>query len=430
MSAILFLLSTVWLQAFAAEDCPESYKKGKDLGKGIYQLTGAETDPKTGRPLMNEIADPAPPHVTEKGEVEIFGTGDAYIRYPNWKEFERGGCFEIVKLDLKFRGRGNALKPSDPPWDLRKFIVKSGQETKGELILGGAMSPGPGRELPKWPDDNELRRVFAFRKAEGENTWVRDEKPMVGDTTSGWINHSYGGNLFQANMPAANVIRESAPTYLFYEKVSHTQDGKPHKTEIFAKQLTGKGKSEKEIPIFTIGDKPYPSNVRTIGGFLAEGPRPVQVTIQGKKFYLLGFSSGDFPTDKYSINFLWSKEPLGPYQPMLNQEGTDLKDFGKGIKEKYKLSWVGRPALYQAPNGKYEVLFHGVFKSAIPDNDYSKWPEKYQLQEFKRSIFKAPAKLGLDGEGRPVVEISGEKPGPGREENFEDTETAGSASAI
>ncbi|MES3038620.1 MAG: hypothetical protein V4736_12005, partial [Bdellovibrionota bacterium] len=161
----------------------------------------------------------------------------------------------------------------------------------------------------------------------------------------------------------------------------------------------------KEISILPIGENPYPSLKRTGGGFLAEGPRPTQVKIHGKKFFLLGFSTGDFPTDSYHINYLWSISMMGPYKPLLNADKKDLLDLGKDLKARYNLSWVGRPSLFETPSGEYEMLFHGVRTDILPDNDYTTWPTKYNLWDFFRCIFKTKVVLTLDNDGQPVMKI-------------------------
>ena len=88
----------------------------------------------------------------------------------------------------------------------------------------------------------------------------------------------------------------------------------------------------------------------------------------------MAFSSGDFSTDGYTMNMAWSHDLLGPYKPFLNTSGDDLLDFGSELKKSYDLSWVGRPSLFTNPDGQVAMLFHGVRKSILPDNNYSKWP--------------------------------------------------------
>jgi|GEM_PF-5785803 len=385
----LLLLLLAVQDSFAL--CPSGYEEGRELAPGLLQLT-------SGKPGMRELADPAPPYETSDGSIEIYGTGDSFLRYPSWKEFSRGGCYKTLKLDIYFRGKNHQLLPSDAPWDLRKFQLSAGG-VKKEVLLGGAMSPGESRELPAWPDDNPSRRIYIFRQGwEKPNAWVRDDKPMAGDTSTGWLGHSYGGNLFQAGQEKPQLIDGSRPVYFFYEKVS--TKGGPEKTGLYVTK-SNDGKPE-ELPVFI--DTRYPSSQRGNGGTLAEGARPIEVSIRGKKYFLLGFSSGDFPTDHYTINFLWSREPLGPYEPLLTKDGKDLEDFGAAFKKELSLSWVGRPALFRKPGGGYELLFHGVFKSAQPENDYTKWP-KAPLQSFVRQLFKTPVELALGTDGKPTLKV-------------------------
>ena len=48
-----------------------------------------------------------------------------------------------------------------------------------------------------------------------------------------------------------------------------------------------------------------------------------------RDIYVMGFSSGDFPTDHYGINLAFGFTPDGPYSPVLTEDGKDLRDFGR-----------------------------------------------------------------------------------------------------
>lgn len=264
---------------------------------------------------------------------------------------------------------------------------------------------------PVWPVDNPNRRIFRFFPV-GAHSWRREEKPIVGEVSTSWLGHSYGGNLFQPSSVDLNTIdvTTSSDVFFFFEKVDEERGGTPYKTEIFLQTLPSPFASvnDESRRIIGVGDPPFPSTRRSAFGYLVEGPRPATVEIRGKSFFIVGFSSGDFCTDRYTINYAWSTDVMGPYHAALTENGSDLRDLGREIKTKYGLSWMGRPAIYRAPNGTYEILFHAVDKKILPDNDYSKWPtgNPYELWHFFRSVFKArlDAKLGESGE--PVLAIA------------------------
>lgn len=393
-----------------AKTCPAGQLQGQKLEDGLYQLTGTQVVPGEIVHSLDELPDPAPPYINAKGEVEIYGSAPYFIRYKNWTEFSEGGCYEIVKLNLQNPNFTAYNQKYSHPWDLRKFRVDEKGTASKEIIIGGAMSATDGAPAPVWPKDNINRRIYFFR-LDQIGRWVRDLLPIVGSVNTGWIGHSYGGNLIQEDSPS-NVVQadtKDRPIGFFYERVSDDTGNSPYKTEIFASLMSSVDRTTgPEITIFKIGNNPYPSVKRTGGGLLAEGPRPIQVSIQGQKFFLIGFSTGDFPTDSYHINFLWSRTMMGPYTPFLTADQSDLMDFGSDLKKRYRLSWLGRPALFQTPTGEYEMLFHGVRIDILPNNDYAHWPSKYNLWDFFRCIFKSKVELSLDTAGNPVMMVKAE----------------------
>src|ERR1044072_3591919 len=144
--------------AFAAQ-CPSGFESGKEVSPGLIQLTGTFLGSLQTKFPIAELPDPAPPYVTEKGEVEIYGSADYFIRYPNWDQFLSGGCYEVVKLPLF----GPTARPYDQiythPWDIRKYRIEQNGQPNREVLLGGAMTAMNGKDKPVWPDDNWNRRV-------------------------------------------------------------------------------------------------------------------------------------------------------------------------------------------------------------------------------------------------------------------------------
>jgi simple sugar transport system permease protein len=407
--------------------CPPGQYPGAKIVEGLYQLTGTHLKVGQTNHEIAELPDPAPPYVAADGSVEIYGSAQYYIRYKDWNEFDRGGCFEIVPMNIVSQTGLPYREVYTHSWDLRKFRIEKKNEKPLEVMLGGAMTATQGRLTPSWPDDNLNRRIYFFRM-NNLLEWARDMAAVVGDYTTGWMGHSYGGNLIQVDAPAPNVIQTDAPGEIafFYEKVSDVRDNGPYKTEIFAVHMNSYDHADpkSEVKILELGDHPYPgtervgnSNIveplrltgpsreRVGNGYLAEGPRPIQINLNGRKLFIVGFSSGDFPTDNYHLNFMWSDHLLGPYKPLLTEDQKDLKDFGLDIKLHYGLSWVGRPSLYQTPDGTYQMLFHGVVKHILPDNDYTHWPVAYQLWEFFRCLFKVDVHISEGADGAPVIQV-------------------------
>ena len=96
---------------------------------------------------------------------------------------------------------------------------------------------------------------------------------------SGFEGHSYGGNLIQKNQFTNHIINIDNPNAIafFYEKVTEVVKESPFKTEIFAEKMKNFFSAVapvEEVPILTLGAKPFPSTNRTIEGHLGEGPRP------------------------------------------------------------------------------------------------------------------------------------------------------------
>lgn len=385
--------------------CAPGERHGLQLDTGLHQLTG--THLKTGDRASDDLPDPAPPYVGTQGEIEIYGSSLSFNRWKNWREFLRAGCFRNVKLDLRQPNLVDYPDPYTHPWDVRRVRVEYDGREPLELLIAGAMSATNGRPKPLWPDDNINRRIFFYRKTTAGH-WVRDADPVVGSVANAWLGHSYGGNLFQVGQKDPNVVRPDEPGEIafFYDKVSDDSFNSPYKTEIFAIKMRTFEYSDPttETPIFRINDPAYPSLKRTVGGFLAEGPRPIEMKIKGQRFFIVAFSSGDFPTDSYHLNYAWSRDMMGPYTPALTKDGKDLLDLGKEIKAEYGLSWMGRPSFFRLPSGDYQVLFHAVRKDIRPDNDYTKWPP--DLLGFYRSLFKATVDVSLDANGAPVLTLN------------------------
>lgn len=434
-------------------DASAAIERGRKIDEGLFQMTGTKLKPGYKARPGEEMPDPAPPFVTKEGYVEIYGSSLEFIRYKNWKEFLSAGEYERIRIDLRSPNGAGFPGAYTHPWDLRRYRLavpsNTGPTKIEEIVLGGAMNPKAPNKHPVWPDDNPSRRIYTFRAngnpSDGKTKWTRDVEPVAGSNTTGWYGHSYGGNFFQDTASDDSTIdtTSSDPVYFFFEQVDQSITNTPYRTQIYSAKtqfqlswvpvgaaemfdVLKKGFStvldmkarlvpSTATPTLALGvtnpetGRPFPSTIRSVGGYLVEGPRPVRVEIQGRVFYIIGFSAGDFCTDGYTINYAWSRSIQGPYQPILNDTGTDFVDFGKRIRDAYGLSWMGRPVLYQLPGGSYEMMFHAVDKKIILNNDYTRWPTEHELSEFYRMLFRAPVELSLGPDLSPRIELKAKR---------------------
>lgn len=397
----LIFVTTISVAASAQLACPPGFEAGRSLGQGFTQLTGAQR--KIGDEVYDSPADPSPPFTESDGRISVFGSSLLSIRYRTRDDFENAGCFERVAVDLRQENGAPYSAPDSEPWDLRKFHVIPAQGRAYDIIVGGAMSRVVPNASPLWPDDNVSRRIFIYRES-ADGSWLRDPQPIVGRSDHHWLGHSYGGNFFQTGESDPNILDLRGPgaVAFFYDQVSDDSNDSPFKTEIFAARMTPELTAQSTAPIVAINSPPFPSFRRTIGGYLAEGPRPVEMKIGGSTFFVVTFSTGDFPTDSYAMNYAWSRSLAGPYQLALNDDQTDLRDLGAGLKIAYHLSCMGRAAIFRSPRGGYEMLFHAADKTLFPAIDFSKWPS----DPFFRSIYKITVDAHVNARGEPVLTLN------------------------
>ena len=292
------------------------------------------------------------------------------------------------------------------PWDVRKYRVVEPGAAPYEILVGGTMTSTADHPLPIWPQDNFTRRLFLFR-ADSQGRWSQAERPLVGVVGDSWLGHSYGGNIIQEDAEDQQTIRlDSAKRLaLFYERVSVSHDGRPTRTELFASEMPSLSRPGREASILSLAGVVPPSARRSIGGELVEGPRPIQLKVGGRTLYVVGFSSGDYPTDGYTINFLWSRSLFGPYHAFMTDDGGDFFDFAGELKARYGLTWIGRPALFRAPNGELEMLFTAAVKAMAPEIDYDHWPKDSDAAKVFRALFKAKISLSATPDGSPSLSV-------------------------
>ncbi|MEZ0370329.1 MAG: hypothetical protein ACAI44_14665 [Candidatus Sericytochromatia bacterium] len=331
------------------------------------------------------VADPAIVPQPD-GSVWVSGTGDL-LAWPSLDALMAG--VSAKKLDLRLYqrvgGKIVALNPEELPWDLQ-FYARGGRR----LLLGGLMSPRPGSEHARWPDDNISRRIKRAQYDESLPGWVFDEAPYFGSTDyAHFPGHAYGHQLYS----------ENSQDYVFHEEVSHEVDtatGQPRPgtghfaTELFVRRIGPDGPGEKHR-ILGVQDLPLSVTRRVIGGFLLEGPRLARYLVQGKPVHVVYFSTGDYPTKNYTVMAAYSTTgPLGPYKPV-SENGNPL-NLTRRLQDRIGLYGVGRAFPFMYRNQPW-VIFHGA--RDLPGVDHNQWPKAEPI----RHLYVAPLEMGFRPDG-------------------------------
>jgi hypothetical protein len=367
------------------------------LRSGIPQISFASEDQSLADPYVEK---------TRSGRVRIFGTTNGhFLEYASEAALLHGQRPRQVRLDFAHPD-GTDLNPDEMIWDSLPMVCNI-QGKMRNVILGGAMTPPAGQRNAKWPEDNPGRRTYAFMQVGLK--FVRGQQPVLPDKNPrDWIGHNYGRDFVRDENGQAVRDPKDGSLFMVYEKVTRkTGDGKLITELAMRKMKNCSHLDPKEIILMKINDgKPYPSVKRSDGGLLTEGPRVVRMKIGGKRFFVLGFSSGDFPTDRYGINLAFSENITGPYEPLLttNSQGVvDLLDLGHDIRDRYQLTWgPARPTFYKDRAGQMWIVFHAVDKREHPGVDFKQWPK--DLAPFQRQLYMAPLKVSLK-KGRPFFKL-------------------------
>lgn len=149
------------------------------------------------------------------------------------------------------------------------------------------------------------------------------------------------------------------------------------------------------------GDQSHPS------GYLAEGGN---VLIEKKTGMVIkAFSANDF-VGRYGIylDYLPAGENLkSTFKPVIDQSG-ELIDFAStmNLRELLDATWLGRPQLEYAPDGKLWMKFHFVPIQSIPPGfPVEGWPTPEQFVGYGRIAAEAPVKIVFNSDGVPHLEL-------------------------
>ena len=363
---------------------------------GIRQITGK--DLKVGQSEFKPRL-PADPFVDvlPDGRVHVYGTFESYLEFKSLDDMLRGGRYEVKPIESR------EPLANESSWDHMVQRWKGGPE----VMYGGVMTAPSGEEKARWPQDNWTRRIYPFtRDAKGE--WVRRSTPLFGAVKEGqqptMVGHAYG-HEFKTVKREVNG-RPVEETWLFHEEIVSEH---PMRTEIFArKMLDPFTASEEKVKILgvDVGGKPTLGRRQNSEEYLVEGPRPFDVKIDGETYHFVSFSSGDFNSDRYDLNFAWRKgDPIGEYTPYMDgrSKTPKLRGFAAALKKRYQLSWVGRAQVIRDQRGDYWAVFHAVDKRIRPEVDYR--AQAGDLGRFQRNIYAVPLKFTKAPDGSPRIHL-------------------------
>lgn len=333
--------------------------------------------PGPGREFM--VADPA--IVEQNDSILIMGTGDI-LKYKNISTLISGKAPVKESLTLfKEISVGERkvivhLADQELPWDLQFYEIEG-----KKYLYGGVMSPLPGTNDARWPDENISRRIKVATFDKTLKGWVFEEAPVFGKIDHrNWPGHSYGQQM----------IKSKNALYMFHEEIS--REGI---TEIFIRKMLTPFKAGKAKKLVGIEHLPLEQTRRVDGGQLLEGPRYSLTKINGQDVHLIYFSTGDFPTKNYATRVAYSVKGIeGPYSVF----DGDITEAA----EKTGLYGVGR-AFPFTHMGKNWIIFHGA--KDLPGVDHNRWPEN--LDNFRRCLFVSELDLEMKN-GKLAVKL-GEK---------------------
>lgn len=398
-SLLVSLILGFTISVQSKSSCPSNLVQppGENGTKGLLRLQNGSKPVRLADPYVERTSD---------GRVRVYGTSnDEYLEYANENAFLFGSSPVRHKVEFH-HPNGKKLNPDEMPWDL--IPLQCPGESR-PVYMAGVMTPPEGKTHAKWPDDNSGRRTYVFKESPTEpGKIIRSEKPLFSDTPAReWVGHNYGRDFIRDER--GEPLKNADGSYtLVYERVTRKTWRGKLVTELASRSIKCPSlETGPEKILMKIDDRsPYPAAKREDGGLLLEGPRVMRAEGKnGEPVYVMGFSSGDFPTDRYGINLASSSSPNGPFKPVLDSHGKDLKDFAKDIRAKYNLSWgPARPAFFTDNSGQQWIVFHAVDKTEHPGVDFSKWPK--DLAPFQRGVYMVPFKMKTNERNEPTFEIS------------------------
>lgn len=401
--------------------------QGRRILPGITLLTGYDLTPFQTKFRTPELADPYMTRMQDS--VIISGTAQYHLKFRSLQDLERGGPYQVVWNDFyysdgtpmegeRFYAHSWDMKPVlwnlTNPKEPKLWNPETDKQAPTVIWYGGHMRPPEGQATANWPTDNYSRDVFAFvEKQPGKWFSMKDSIFSRGGTwprpAGNFRGHRYGHQIIM--VPKLVEGKTKMVPVVFYEEVTEVRpNGSPAVTKIFMDEMESpfqaRGNPVELIsPIHPATGQPYPSAKREDGSALVEGPLYFRFLFDGEPWEAIGFSAGSF-YGKYIASFASRKVSEGlqgqPFRPDLNDAGTDFHDAGAPLAVRLGLAGgPGRPAVLVNSNGMAElgpknllqVLVHGYRKEILPDNDYTRFPVKYRLDQMFRVVMHAFLKV-------------------------------------
>jgi len=400
----------------------------KVITAGIRETAASNID---SADLMIDSADPSlvmPLHYPDgTTRYRINFSGLRYIEAPRPEDFFRGGVFHVQRSRGFYRDGTEMTGPyhnASWPWDVVIYRNDAGEN----IALGGVMrQPAPGA-LPNVARDNPTRSRWWGRvehhalgggKFEERIIWqgpVHD----LNENHSGWLYHGYGGTLlthFNRHTGVHEPVKNENGNYLlFYERVTEEKDGKPWVTNMFVREinpLLTKSVGHEVVATRLTSERSgtYFEATRRGGknqedGYLAEGGN---VLVERRTGLIIKAFSGNDYVRRYGIylDFLRpGANPKSTFEPVVDRNG-ELIDFAERmrLREIMDATWLGRPQLSYAPDGKLWMAFHFVPKQSIPQGEpVEGWPSAQGFLNYGRITALAPVRIVVR-DGRPELEL-------------------------
>ena len=371
-------------------------------------------------------------------KYRINASGLRYIEADRAEDFLRGGIFHVQR-SRGFYPDGTEMRGAyhNEAWS---WDVVTYQNAKGEWIaLGGTMKQPKAGELPTVAKDNPTRsRWWGLVKHveitpgnyEEQIHWQGPIHDFNRVQRDGWDRHGYGGTLLTKWNPESKIhepVRLKNGNFLiFYERVTQQKkmpDGRlvPYVTTMFSREMdptlknaVGPETLATEI-ISPVTGTYLEATKRGLPhedeGYLAEGGN-VFASETGE--YLKVFSGNDY-VRKYGIYLDYlpkGSDPQSTFKTVVDESG-ELIDFATttGLREIMRGTWIGRPQLEKAPDGKLWMKFHFVPLESIPKGGpVEGWPTARQFVEYGRITAIAPVKITHD-HPRTAESRAGSRPG-------------------
>jgi hypothetical protein len=425
------------------------FSRDKDLSKPIERrikilVSGLRKDAVDSIDPADQKIDFADPSLTmpitypnRVTKYRINASGLRYIEADKPEDFFRGGVFKVQRSrglypdGSEMRG---AYHNEAWSWDVVTYKNVNGEQ----IALGGTMKQPISGGLPNVAEHNFSRsRWWGYVKhteiAPGQYEERIEWQGPVHDFNRGetvdWNFHGYGGTLMTKWNPRTKIHEpihlKNGNFLLFYERVTEQKrlaDGRlvPYVTKMFSREMdptlkTTVGEEVEATEIISpVTKKYFEATKRGLPhddeGYLAEGGN---VFVNDDGVVLKAFSGNDY-TRRYGIYLDYlpkGHNPKSKFTPVIDRHGQ-LIDFASemGLRELMHGTWVGRPQLEKAPDGKIWMKFHFVPIESIPAGaPVEGWPTSEQFLQYGRITAMAPVVITYDEHGQPQLKLDIDK---------------------